>query len=107
MLKILAEKSRLASNLEIYAANFFTEKVGDLRRLLRCKSKKNELLERSPLLGKGLESCQRPALSTNEADAKVIEENYQLTTMKTKGAEGVKLRKIFKKMADIKSQLEN
>ena len=101
-----AEKNRLESSLES-SQQEFNRKVGVLQgEVATLQKDKEQLSEQVTNLESDLKAA-RDMLSTNEADAKVIEElTAQLTTMKEKESEAAKLHEELQKMTEIKSQLE-
>ena len=102
-----AEKARLETCLES-SQQEFTQKVCTLRgEIETLQQEKAELLEEVSKLEEDLESA-RAMLSSNAADAKVIEElTAQITGLKEKELEGAKLQEELKKMAETKTHLEN
>ena len=101
------EKNRLELRLES-SQQEFSQKVGVLHGEIEILQKdKEDLLEKVSMLEDDLKNA-RALLSSNEADAKVIEElTDQLTGLKEKETEGAKLQEEVRKMTEIKAQLES
>ena len=102
-----AERTRLESTLES-ANKEFSQKVRDFQgEVVTLQQEKKDLEERVKILEDELKEA-RDMLSTNEADAKAIEDlNAQLTTMKENESENDKLQVELDKMAEIRTQLES